>query len=248
MENQPSSQPPQNEREWKLIEKLLGQAQDEQRKSRRWGIFFKALTFIYLFTLLVIVIPGKTGSAVTMAEEHVGIVDVNGVIAPDQDASADLIVTGLTRAFEAENTTAVLLKINSPGGSPVQSNQVYNAIKRLRAEYPDKKVYAAITDVGASGAYFIASAADEIYADPASIVGSIGVIFASFGFPELMARQGIERRVHTAGRSKSLADPFLPEKPEDIARLKALQEPIHQAFINHVKDRRGTRSGVWTTR
>ena len=244
MENQPSSQPPQNEREWKLIEKLLGQAQDEQRKSRRWGIFFKALTFIYLFTLLVMVIPGKTGSAVTMAEEHVGIVDVNGVIAPDQDASADLIVTGLTRAFEAENTTAVLLKINSPGGSPVQSNQVYNAIKRLRAEYPDKKVYAAITDVGASGAYFIASAADEIYADPASIVGSIGVIMAGFGLEQAADKLGVERRVLTAGENKDLMDPFSPIQPAHRKHVQTMLDDIHQQFITAVKEGRGDRLKV----
>ncbi|WP_323772890.1 signal peptide peptidase SppA [Alcanivorax sp.] len=244
MENQPSSQPPQNERVWKLIEKLLGQAQDEQRKSRRWGIFFKALTFIYLFTLLVMVIPGKTGSAVTMAEKHVGIVDVNGVIAPDQDASADLIVTGLTRAFEAENTTAVLLKINSPGGSPVQSNQVYNAIKRLRAEYPEKKVYAAITDVGASGAYFIASAADEIYADPASIVGSIGVIMAGFGLEQAADKLGVERRVLTAGENKDLMDPFSPIQPAHRKHVQTMLDDIHQQFIAAVKEGRGDRLKV----
>ena len=244
MNNQPSSQPPQNEREWKLIEKLLGQAQDEQRKSRRWGIFFKALTFVYLFTLLVIVIPGKTGSAVTMAEAHVGIVDVNGVIAPDQEASADLIVTGLTRAFEAENTTAVLLKINSPGGSPVQSNQVYNAIKRLRAEYPEKKLYAAITDVGASGAYFIASAADEIYADPASIVGSIGVIMAGFGLEQAADKLGVERRVFTAGENKDLMDPFSPVQPAHRKHVQTMLDDIHQQFIAAVKKGRGNRLKV----
>ena len=244
MNNQPSSQPPQNEREWKLIEKLLGQAQDEQRKSRRWGIFFKVLTFVYLFTLLVIVIPGKTGSAVTMAEAHVGIVDVNGVIAPDQEASADLIVTGLTRAFEAENTTAVLLKINSPGGSPVQSNQVYNAIKRLRAEYPEKKLYAAITDVGASGAYFIASAADEIYADPASIVGSIGVIMAGFGLEQAADKLGVERRVFTAGENKDLMDPFSPVKPSHRKHVQTMLDDIHQQFIAAVKKGRGNRLKV----
>ncbi|EUC71496.1 peptidase S49 [Alcanivorax sp. 97CO-5] len=244
MNNQPSSQPPQNEREWKLIEKLLGQAQDEQRKSRRWGIFFKVLTFVYLFTLLVIVIPGKTGSAVTMAEAHVGIVDVNGVIAPDQEASADLIVTGLTRAFEAENTTAVLLKINSPGGSPVQSNQVYNAIKRLRAEYPEKKLYAAITDVGASGAYFIASAADEIYADPASIVGSIGVIMAGFGLEQAADKLGVERRVFTAGENKDLMDPFSPVKPAHRKHVQTMLDDIHQQFIAAVKKGRGNRLKV----
>jgi protease IV len=241
MENQPPSSRPGNEREWKLIEKLLGQAQDEHRKSRRWGIFFKILTFVYLFVLLYIMLPGKAGETMKTAEEHVGFVDVSGVIAPDQKASADLIVTGLTRAFEAENSKAIVLKINSPGGSPVQSNQVYGAIKRLRAEYPEKKVYAAITDLGASGAYYIASAADEIYADPASIVGSIGVIMAGFGFQEAAEKLGVERRVLTAGENKAVMDPFSPINPEDRQHMQAMLDEIHQQFITAVKNGRGDR-------
>ena len=244
MENDNAPQRPANEREWKLIEKLLGQAQDEHRKSRRWGIFFKALTFVYLFAVLVMVLPGKTGNTLVVAEEHVAIVEVSGVIAPDQDASADLIVSGLTRAFEAGNSKAVVLKINSPGGSPVQSNQVYNAIKRLRGEYPDKKLYAAITDVGASGAYYIASAADEIYADPASIVGSIGVIMAGFGLQEAAEKLGVERRVLTAGENKAIMDPFSPVKPRDRQHMKAMLDEIHQQFITAVKNGRGDRLKV----
>lgn len=242
MENDNTSQRPASEKEWKLIEKLLGQAQEEHRKSRRWGVFFKVLTFVYLFVLLAVMLNGRSGgSSLAVAEEHVAVVTVNGVIAPDQDASADLIVTGLTRAFEAENSKAVLLKINSPGGSPVQSNQVYNAIKRLRAEYPDKKVYAAITDVGASGAYYIASAADEIYADPASIVGSIGVIMAGFGLEEAAEKLGVERRVLTAGNNKAIMDPFSPVRPSDREHMKAMLNEIHQQFITAVRNGRGER-------
>ena len=241
MENQPPSSRPGNEREWKLIEKLLGQAQEEHRKSRRWGIFFKILTFVYLFSLLYIMLPGKAGESLKAAEEHVGFVKVSGVIAPDQQASADLIVTGLTRAFKAENSKAIVLKINSPGGSPVQSNQVYDAIKRLRAEYPEKKVYAAITDLGASGAYYIASAADEIYADPASVVGSIGVIMAGFGFEEAADKLGVERRVLTAGDNKAVMDPFSPISPEDRKHMQGMLDEIHQQFITAVKNGRGDR-------
>lgn len=242
MENQSPAQRPASDKEWKLIEKLLGQAQDEHRKSRRWGIFFKILTFVYLFALLSMMMAGgRSSSSLAVAEEHVAVVEVNGVIAPDQDASADLIVTGLTRAFEAENSKAVLLKINSPGGSPVQSNQVYNAITRLRDEYPDKKVYAAITDVGASGAYYIASAADEIYADPASIVGSIGVIMASFGLEEAADKLGVERRVLTAGDNKSIMDPFSPIRPSDRRHMETMLNEIHQQFITAVRNGRGDR-------
>ncbi len=242
MENQSPSQRPADEKEWKLIEKLLGQAQEEHRKSRRWGIFFKFLTFAYLFVLLGLMMTGRTSSNLSpVTEEHVAVVAVNGVIAPDQDASADLIVTGLTRAFEAENSKAVLLKINSPGGSPVQSNQVYNAIKRLRDKHPDKKVYAAITDVGASGAYYIASAADEIYADPASIVGSIGVIMAGFGLEEAADKLGVERRVLTAGDNKAIMDPFSPIRASDREHMETMLGEIHQQFITAVRDGRGDR-------
>jgi len=145
----------------------------------------------------------------------------------------------IDRAFKSK-PAAVALVVNSPGGSAVQSSLIAARIRRL-AEEKKVPVHAFVEDVAASGGYWLACAADDIWVDQSSIVGSIGVIFASFGFPELMARQGVERRVVTAGRSKSLADPFLPQKDEDTARLKALQAPIHQAFIDHVKDRRGTR-------
>ncbi|EKF75212.1 peptidase [Alcanivorax hongdengensis A-11-3] len=235
---------PQNDREWKLIEKLLGQAQDEQRKTRRWGIFFKALTFVYLFALLIFIMPGRTGDSVALAEDHVAVVDVNGMIAADQDASADLIGKGLRDAFEADNAKAVLLKINSPGGSPVQANQVYNEIRRLRQAHPDKKVYAAITDMGASGAYYIASAADEIYADPASIVGSIGVIMAGFGLEGTADKLGVERRVMTAGEHKDLMDPFAPVSDWDRKYMQSMLDDIHQQFIDAVKQGRGDRLKV----
>ena len=146
----------------------------------------------------------------------------------------------IEKAFARGKPRAVALVINSPGGSPVQSSLIAARIRRLAAE-KGIEVHAFVEDVAASGGYWLACAGDHIWLDESSIVGSIGVIFASFGFPDFMARQGIERRVVTSGRSKSLADPFLPEKPEDVARLKALQEPIHKAFIEHVKARRAGR-------
>jgi signal peptide peptidase SppA len=146
----------------------------------------------------------------------------------------------IERAFTKGRPAAVALVINSPGGSAVQSALIGARIRRL-ADEKGVKVHAFVEDVAASGGYWLACAADDIWVDRSSIVGSIGVIFASFGFPELLARQGIERRVVTAGKSKSFADPFLPQKPEDVDRLKALQGPIHAAFIDHVKARRGAR-------
>jgi serine protease SohB len=146
----------------------------------------------------------------------------------------------IERAFARGKPVAVALVINSPGGSPAQSSLIAARIRRL-AEEKQIPVHAFVEDVAASGGYWLACAADDIWVDASSIVGSIGVIFAGFGFPEFLKRHGIERRVVTAGRSKSLADPFQPEKPEDVARLRALQEPIHAAFIDHVKARRGAR-------
>ena len=146
----------------------------------------------------------------------------------------------IERAFNKGKPAAVALVINSPGGSPVQSSLIAARIRRLAAE-KEIKVYAFVEDVAASGGYWLACAADEIWVDPTSIVGSIGVVYASFGFPELLAKHGVERRVHTAGKSKSMLDPFRPEKPDDIKKLKSWQGQMHDVFIEHVKNARGDR-------
>ncbi|QSP93484.1 S49 family peptidase [Marinobacter salinisoli] len=232
---------PESSRDWKLIEKLVLSMQAEQRKSRRWGIFFKFLTFAYLFGLLLLfklpvsdTIEGATG-------QHTAVVQVDGPIAADELASADNIVGSLRTAFEAENSAAVVLRINSPGGSPVQSGYIYDEIRRLREEYPDKKVYAVISDIGASGAYYIASAADEIYANRASLVGSIGVVAGGFGFTDVMDKIGVERRLYTAGENKAFLDPFSPERQEEVSFWKDVLENTHQQFIDAVKTGRGER-------
>ena len=174
----------------------------------------------------------------------VPVIRLSGTIGGAGRFSSALNDAGLAglieRAFGRGKPAAVALVINSPGGSPVQSSLIAARIRRL-ADEKQIPVHAFVEDVAASGGYWLACAADHVWVDRSSIVGSIGVIFASFGFQELMAKQGIERRVHAKGANKSLADPFLPEKPEDVARLLALQEPIHQAFIAHVKARRGAR-------
>lgn len=227
-------------REWQLIEKLLTAAQDEQRRARRWGLVFKGLVILYLFTVLFMIAwPGSP--SVSSTTDHVGVVNINGVIMPDGDASADFIVTGLREAFKAKHAKALLLRINSPGGSPVQSGIVYDEIRRLRAEHPDKKVYAVIGDAGASGAYYIAAAADEIYVDKASIVGSIGVIMSNFGAQELIRKLGIESRTMTAGENKNLLDPFSPVNEAHRVHVQQLLDTIHQQFIAAVKEGRGER-------
>lgn len=233
--------PPESGRDWRLIEKLVMSLQAEQRRSRRWGIFFKILTFGYLFALLFFIRSPLGDSVDSVAGHHTALVEVRGTIAADELASADNLVTSLRNAFEAERSKAVVLRINSPGGSPVQAGYVYDEIKRLREEYPDKKVYAVISDIGASGAYYIAAAADEIYANRASLVGSIGVIAGGFGFSEMLDKIGVDRRLYTAGESKAFLDPFSPERDEDVAFWQSVLENTHQQFIGAVKEGRGDR-------
>jgi protease-4 len=233
--------PPESSRDWKLIEKLVMSLQSEQRKSRRWGIFFKLLTFTYLFALFFMIQFPISSSFEGAEGKHTALVEVNGTIASDELASADNIVGSLRRAFEEENSVAVIMRINSPGGSPVQSGYVYDEMLRLKGEYPDKKLYAVISDVGASGAYYIAAAADEIYADKASLVGSIGVVAGGFGFTGAMEKLGIDRRLYTAGENKAFLDPFSPEKEQDVEFWEDVLETTHRQFIESVREGRGDR-------
>lgn len=234
---------PRNGREWQLLEKMLLQGAAEQKRARRWGIFFKFLMFAYLFIALLMFAPGnwQDDDIASHSKPHTAMVDINGIIMPDADVDADKVAKGLRRAFKAEHAKAVLLRINSPGGSPVQSGTIYREIKRLRAKYPEKKVYAVITDIGASGAYYIAAAADEIYADPASLVGSIGVISEGFGFVGGMEKIGVERRVITSGENKAFLDSFSPLDPKHREFFSAVLGNVHQQFINAVKEGRGDR-------
>ncbi len=240
------TQRPRNSREWQLLEKLLLQQGQEQKRARRWGIFFKLLMFAYLFAALLIFSPGMwdAESAPSPTKPHTALVDVSGMIMPDGEVDADKMAKGLRRAFKAEHSKAVMLRINSPGGSPVQSGTIYREIKRLRAKYPEKKVYAVITDIGASGAYYIASAADEIYADPSSLVGSIGVISEGFGFVGGMDKLGIERRLITSGENKAFLDPFSPLEPKHKEFFAKVLANVHEQFMNAVKEGRGDRLKV----
>ncbi|EIK53904.1 putative peptidase [Stutzerimonas stutzeri TS44] len=230
---------------WKLLEKTLQVSIQEQRRARRWGIFFKLLTFIYLFGALMVFSPAwQFGKDKAARESHTAVINVRGMIADEESASADNIVGALRAAFEDANTKGIILRINSPGGSPVQSGYVYDEIRRLRGEYPAIKVYAVITDLGASGAYYIASAADEIYADKSSLVGSIGVTAATFGFVEVMQKLGVERRVYTSGEHKAFLDPFQPQKPEETEFWREVLATTHRQFIDSVKQGRGDRLQV----
>jgi len=234
--------PDDNSKEWKLIEKVLMEMQGEQRRTRRWGIFFKLMFLIYIFALLWLVrMPTEGLDKAASAPNYAAVIEVNGVIAADQDASADAIVSALRDAFEDEKALGVIMRINSPGGSPVQSGYVYDEIKRLKQTRENFPVYAVIMDLGASGAYYIAAAADEIYADKASLVGSIGVVGSGFGFVEAMEKLGVERRQYTAGEHKGFLDPFTPEKAEEKAFWQGVLRVTHQQFIEQVRNGRGDR-------
>jgi protease IV len=222
--------------------KLATAGVEEQRRSRRWGIFFKLLGFTYLLILLYLLNPLRLEfHERAFAGKHTALVDLEGVIAADSPASAENINAGLRAAFEDKRTAGVILRINSPGGSPVQAGQINDEIYRLRKDHPDIPLYAVVSDVCASGALYVAVAADRIYADKASLVGSIGVRMDSFGFVKVMQRLGVERRLYTAGAHKGLLDPFLPENPAEITYIKSLLNEIHNQFIAVVKRGRGDR-------
>ncbi|MNF68174.1 S49 family peptidase [Pseudomonas sp. Irchel s3b6] len=230
------------DKSWKLLEKTLLAGVQEQRRSRRWGIFFKLLTFVYLFVALILFTPlMDMEKSAARGPGYTALIDIAGVIADKEPASADNIVSSLRAAFEDTKVKGVVLRINSPGGSPVQSGYVYDEIHRLRGLHPDTKVYAVISDIGASGAYYIASAADAIYADKASLVGSIGVTAAGYGFVGTMEKLGVERRTYNSGEHKSFLDPFQPQKAEETKFWQGVLDTTHQQFIASVKKGRGDR-------
>jgi len=244
MTPQPPSAP-----DWErsLLEKVALQAIQEQRRARQWGALFKLLWFIFAFTILAAMLgwlgrPEKDASSGSMSiGRHTALVELEGVIGPESKASAERVIKGLNRAFKDANTAGVVLRINSPGGSPVQAGYINDEIRRLRAKYPDIPLHAVVEDLCASGGYYVAVAADKIYVDKASLVGSIGVIMGGFGFTGAMEKLGIERRAYTAGDNKDFLDPFVPENPTHRAHAQKMLDEIHQQFIKTVRQGRGNR-------
>jgi len=223
-----------------VLEKLALEGIKEQRRARRWGIFFKLLGFAYLTFLLAVLFDWHRADALG-GTKHSSLVDVTGVIDAKGGASADNVTNALQSAFKDKNTQGVILRVNSPGGSPVQAGIIYDEIQRLRGLYPDIPMYAVVEDICASGGYYIASAADKIYVDKASLIGSIGVLMDGFGFVDTMQKLGVERRVFTSGENKAFLDPFSPLQPRQVAQAKELLGEIHQQFIEVVRKGRGKR-------
>lgn len=222
-----------------IAREIARETVSELRKTRRWRNFFYAIFALYLLGFFIIYLGNNAGPMGLTGKKHTALIDINGVIADDAEASADNIVTGLRTAYKNDNTAGIILRINSPGGSPVQAGYVNDEIKRLREKHPDIPVYAVISDLCASGGYYIAAAADKIYANKASIVGSIGVIMAGFGFVEAIDKLGVERRLLTAGRNKAFLDPFSPLKDREVEHISTLLEDVHDQFINVVREGRG---------
>ena len=232
-----------NEQQWerKVLEKLAMEALAEQRRGRRWGIFFKLLGFAYLVVLLGVALDWGQVDNVAEGSKFTALVSLDGVIKAKGDANAENVISSLQAAFDDKHTAGVILRINSPGGSPVQSGIINDEIRRLRAKYPEIPLHAVVEDVCASGGYYVAAAADKIFVDKASIVGSIGVLMDGFGFTGTMEKLGVERRLLTAGESKGFLDPFSPQNENHKDHARQMLGEIHQQFIDVVRKGRGKR-------
>ncbi len=234
---------PDNNWERDVLEKLAMSAIQEQRRARHWSIFFKTLTFAYLFILLFLFMgwmDGKTEAALG-GGKHTALVDMQGVISPESAASADNVIASLQDAFKDKHTQGVILRINSPGGSPVQAGYINDEIRRLRAKHPGIPLYVVVEDMCASGGYYVAAAADKIFVNKASMVGSIGVLMDGFGFTGALEKLGVERRLMTAGENKGFMDPFSPVNPKHQEFVKQMLGEVHQQFIDVVRQGRGKR-------
>jgi protease IV len=224
-----------------VLERLAAEGLREQRLARRWGIFFKLLAFGFLLLILFAALGAWSGGERLCLDKCTALVEIQGELDATGRASADNVIASLQAAFKNKGTQGVILKINSPGGSPVQAGEINDEIRRLRGKYPDTPIYAVVEEICASGAYYVAVAADKIYVDKASLVGSIGVIMDGFGFVGAMDKLGIERRALTAGENKAFLDPFSPLSPKQKEYAEQMLEQVHQQFINVVKAGRGSR-------
>ncbi|KXO83166.1 peptidase S49 [Acinetobacter venetianus] len=247
-QNEPTNSNNVTGKEWQILEKAVLASVEEQRRSRRWSIFFKCLGFAYLLIVLIAMTKGCSTSAekssTSISSDHLAVVDIIGTI--DSSSSQSTVNSedtnkALKRAFEASGSKAIALNINSPGGSPVQSDEIWQEIRYLKKQHPDKKVYAVIGDMGASGAYYIASAADEIIVNPSSLVGSIGVIMPNYGLSGLAQKLGIEDRTLTSGNNKDILSMTKPINPSQQAHVQSVLDNVHTHFINAVKEGRGKR-------
>ena len=227
--------------EREVLEKIALAGIKEQRSARRWGIFFKLLTFAYVTMVLSFAIDWK-GKAEGMTDgKHTALVEVSGIIGPGTDSSAERVTAALQAAFKDSGTRGVVVRVNSPGGSPVQSQNIYDEMRRLRTKHPAIPLYVVVEDLCASGGYFVAAGADRIYVSKSSLIGSIGVRMDGWGVTGLMDKLGVERRLLTAGENKGFLDPFLPVDEKQKMHAQSMLNEIHQQFISVVREGRGKR-------
>jgi len=238
----PDSKQASNSSDWAMrtLEKVALAGLQEQKAARRWAVFFKSLSFIFLAFLLLMVL-GVIGQNKNASTAHTALIDIAGVIEAGGQVNADAVISSLNDAYDNKGTKGIILRINSPGGSPVQAGIINDEIHRQRKLHPEIPVYAVVEDICASGGYYIAVAADKIFVDKASIVGSIGVLMDGYGFTELMKKVGVERRLLTAGSNKGMLDPFSPVNPKQQALAQNMLDQIHQQFITVVREGRGNR-------
>ena len=228
--------------EREVLEKLAMAAVTEQRRARRWSVFFKSLMFVYLLVIGVMAFYPKFEKGINSeGNGHTAVIDVVGVIAENETASAESVIEGLRDAVKDKNTKGVLLNINSPGGSPVQAAYIYEEIRRLREKHPEIAFHAVVSDLCASAGYYVAVAADKIYVNQSSMIGSIGVLMNGFGFVNMMDKLGVDRRLIISGEHKALMDPFSPVNEEETKHMQTLLDDVHQQFINAVRVGRGER-------
>ena len=227
--------------ERKVLEKVALEAIAEQRRARRWSIFFKLLLVAYVTVAMGIAMEWWGTPEKISDGRHTALVNMEGVIRAKGDINADHVISALQAAFEDKGTAGVVMRINSPGGSPVQAGMIADEIRRLRTQHKDIPLYVVVEDICASGGYYVAAAADKIFVDKASIVGSIGVLMDGFGFTGSMEKLGVERRLLTAGENKGFLDPFSPQNADHTAHAQAMLGEIHLQFIDVVKKGRGKR-------
>lgn len=228
--------------EREVIEKLALAAVTEQTRARRWSVFFKSLIFLYLVAIFGVAMYPKIQQDMGVdGTDHTAVIDVVGLIAEDKDSNAADIIESLRDAVKDKHTKGIILHSNSPGGSPVQSAYVYEEIRNIKKEHPDLPVHAVVSDICASGCYYIASASDKIFVNQSSLIGSIGVLMDGFGFVDVMQKLGVERRLLTAGAHKAMLDPYSPPKADETQYMQGLLDQVHQQFISAVKAGRGDR-------
>jgi len=233
----------QSDEQWQrsVLEKVALASIAEQRRSRRWGVFFKLLFITYIVIISGLAMsPMTTGGKMT-GGSHTAVVDIKGIIVSGGEADADSIIKSLNNAISDPNKKGIILRLNSPGGSPVQASYVYRAIQGIKENHPNIPIYAVVEDLCASGGYYIAAAADKIFVNESSIVGSIGVVMNGFGFTDVMEKLGVERRLYTAGSHKGFMDPFSDVNPSEKEHVQGMLNDIHQQFITAVKLGRGDR-------